>query len=221
MSITFIKQYRMKTLIKNIACSIGWIFSFFCPTLLSTMFRAFLSYIYTGFIKRHFARWGTGSVMEYKALHLRGLENIEIGERTDIARCAVLTVWDTCNASILKPFIKIGDDCHIGPYSHITAMNGISIGNGFLTGSNVLITDNAHGYFDSMNLVQPPAERALYSKGPVKIGNNVWLGNNVCILAGVVIGDGVVVAANSVVTKSVPEKTMVAGAPAKIVKRLD
>lgn len=211
----------MRTLIKNIACSIGWVFSFLCPSMLPTLLRAFLSYTYTGFIKRRFAQWGTGSVIEYKASKLRGLEYIEIGERTEIDKNAVLTVWKECGNPILKPFIKIGNDCHIGSGSHITAMNGISIGNGLLTGTNVLITDNAHGYFDRMNLIQPPAERFLYSKGPVKIGNNVWLGNNVCILAGVVIGDGVVVAANSVVTKSVPEMTMVAGAPAKIVKRLN
>ena len=59
------------------------------------------------------------------------------------------------------------------------------------------------------------------SKGEVEIGNNVWIGDKATILAGVVIGDNVIVAANSVVTKSVPSNTIVAGSPAKIIKQLD
>ena len=54
----------------------------------------------------------------------------------------------------------------------------------------------------------------------VKIGNNVWIGERSMILKGVEIGDGAVVAGASVVTKSVPANTVVAGNPAKIIKKL-
>ena len=84
-----------------------------------------------------------------------------------------------------------------------------------MTGSNVIITDNAHGRTDKTEMQKPPKERDLYSKGKVKIGNNVWIANNVCILPGVTIGDGVIIAANSVVTKSIPDYYVAADAPAK------
>ena len=64
----------------------------------------------------------------------------------------------------------------------------------------------------------PPVERPLVSKGKVKVGSNVWMGNNVCVLPGVTIGDGAVIAANSVVTHDVPSCSMVAGAPARVIK---
>ncbi|MBA2585639.1 MAG: maltose acetyltransferase, partial [Chthoniobacterales bacterium] len=51
------------------------------------------------------------------------------------------------------------------------------------------------------------------------IGDNVWIGMNAVILKGVAIGENSVVAAGAVVTKSVPENCVVAGNPAKIVKR--
>ena len=61
-----------------------------------------------------------------------------------------------------------------------------------------------------------------HSKGGVIIGNDVWLGTGCTIMSGVTIGDGVVVAACSVVTKNIPPYTIVAGNPAKqIRKRFD
>lgn len=56
------------------------------------------------------------------------------------------------------------------------------------------------------------------SKGPIIIGNDVWIGAQSLILSGVTIGDGAIVAANSVVTSDVPPYSIVAGVPAKVVK---
>ena len=97
----------------------------------------------------------------------------------------------------------------------------ISIGDYVLTGTNVFISDNSHGYTDSHSLHEPTTTRPIVSKGKVKIGNNVWIGNNVCIMAGVTIGDGVIIGANSVVTKDVPAYTVVAGVPATNVYKDD
>ena len=63
-------------------------------------------------------------------------------------------------------------------------------------------------------------DREIISKGPVKIGRNVWIGDKTTILGGVSIGDGAIVAANSVVTKDVPPFCVVAGVPARIIKDL-
>lgn len=56
---------------------------------------------------------------------------------------------------------------------------------------------------------------------PVNIGNDVWLGGKVTICPGVTIGNNVVVAASSVVIHDVPDNVMVAGNPARVVKKVD
>ena len=83
-----------------------------------------------------------------------------------------------------------------------------------------MITDNSHGRFCEQELNIPPNRRPIYSKGPVVIGNNVWLGEKSSIMPGVKIGNGVVVAANAVVTHDVPDNCIVAGVPAKIIKQI-
>lgn len=55
----------------------------------------------------------------------------------------------------------------------------------------------------------------------ITIGKNVWIGAHVTVLAGVTIGDNAVVAAGAVVNKDVPADTVVAGVPAKIIKKLN
>lgn len=118
-----------------------------------------------------------------------------------------------------KCLIQIGNNCTFGAYNHITSINSIVIGDGCLTGKWVSITDNAHGSTNKDQFLIPPSVRALQSKGPVIIGENVWIGDKATILPGVEIGDGAVVAANAVVTKNVPAYCVVAGIPAKIIDR--
>jgi acetyltransferase-like isoleucine patch superfamily enzyme len=64
-----------------------------------------------------------------------------------------------------------------------------------------------------------PIKRSLFSKGPVIIGDNVWIGDKATILPGVSIGNGAVIAANAVVTKDVPAYSVAAGNPARIIKQ--
>ena len=88
-----------------------------------------------------------------------------------------------------------------------------------LTGKWVTITDNSHGETDKDTLGMRPQKRTITSKGPVVIGNNVWIGDKATILPGVIIGDGAVIAANAVVTKDVPAYSVVGGNRAKIIMR--
>lgn len=120
----------------------------------------------------------------------------------------------------------IGDECKLGDAVHIVANDRVVIGDNCLMASKVFISDSSHGGYagaDSNEISTPdssPNERSMYTI-PVVIGDNVWIGENACILKGVHIGDGVVVGANSVVTRSVPNDSIVVGAPARVIKRFN
>ncbi len=110
----------------------------------------------------------------------------------------------------------IGDNVNVSDWVHIGALSSVTIGNGCLMGSKVLITDHSHGTVADIQLEAPvrPAERPLHSKGPVVIEENVWLGDSVVVLPGVRIGRNAIVGANSVVTHNIPDNTVWAGMPA-------
>lgn len=152
-----------------------------------------------------------------------GQRRIKIGNYTYFGHDSVLGCWEKYESSEgvehYEPEIIIGNHCSIGDYCHITAINKITIGDGLLTGRYVYIGDNSHGGLNMEEAQIPPVRRKLVSKGEVKIGNNVWIGDKATILAGVHIGNNVIVAANAVVTKDVPDNCLVAGVPAKIIKR--
>lgn len=151
---------------------------------------------------------------------LEGAQYISLGENTDIQQYTYLTAWDKCGDITFTPEINIGSDCHIGAFNHITCVNKIVIGDGFVSGKWVTITDNSHGNTELETLQMPVSKRPIVSKGPVIIGKNVWIGDKTTILPGVTIGDGVVIGANSVVTKDIPPYCVVGGNPAKILKQI-
>ena len=152
-------------------------------------------------------------------LDLKGGECITIGAKTIVGRNCILNCWTKYANVLYSPRIVIGKGCSIGEYNHISSIKEIIIGNGVLTGRYVYISDNNHGDCEYNTLLQEPYKRQLSSKGPVHIGNNVWIGDKVSILSGVKIGDGAVIAANAVVTRDVPAHSVVGGIPAKIIKR--
>ena len=98
-------------------------------------------------------------------------------------------------------------------------MNELIIGDNLLTGSYVSIIDNNHGKNKTIEeMMVPPSERDLYSKGPIHIGNNVWIGDKASIFGGVTIGDGAIIGANSVVTHDIPAYSVAVGNPAKVIR---
>lgn len=114
--------------------------------------------------------------------------------------------------------VWIGSKCSFNRSLTIYCADKISIGNNCLFGSNVLISDNDHGINPISNQVyrfQP-----LTSK-PVEIGDDCWIAEDVKILKGAIIGEKTIVAANSVVKGQFPGYCILAGCPARIVKRWD
>ena len=175
---------------------------------------------YTGYRSVAFKSFGRDSTIEPGQVALFGQKYISIGSHCHIATGCQIFATDSRGNERFHPEIIIGDYCHIGSNSHLTAISGIYLGNNVLTGKSILITDNAHGATDLKTLQEAPLSRPLVSKGPVRIGDNVWIGEKASIMPGVEIGEGCIVAANSVVTHNVPPYCVVGGIPAKILKRL-
>ena len=158
------------------------------------------------------------SVRFGRVSQLVGYKYVSIGYGTAFGDFLTLCAWDRYGRQLFSPQLSIGSNCWFGLWNHITCSNKVVIGDRILTGKWVTITDNSHGKTDIGTLKIPPIKRHIESKGPVIIGNDVWIGDKATILPGVNIGDGAVIAANSVVTKDVPPYCVVAGIPAKIVK---
>jgi acetyltransferase-like isoleucine patch superfamily enzyme len=81
-----------------------------------------------------------------------------------------------------------------------------------------VVTDADHRFDDPDT---PVTWQGFTSRGPTRLGDNVWLGANVVVTSGVTIGDRAVVGANSVVTRDLPAGTVAAGAPARALRALD
>ncbi len=110
----------------------------------------------------------------------------------------------------------------------------IEIGENFYSNHNLVILDCAKVKFGDNVFIAPncgfytaehPLDAETRNKGseyakPIIIGNNVWIGGGVQILSGVTVGNNSVVAAGAVVTKNVPDNSVVAGVPAKVIKSL-
>lgn len=115
----------------------------------------------------------------------------------------------------------IGKNCKLGDNVHIVANEKVIIGDNCLMASKIFISDTNHGEYSMVTIDSspdiPPDDRPLYMK-PVSIGNNVWVGENVCILLGTTIGNGCIIGANSVVSRDIPDRCIVAGSPAKVLK---
>jgi len=196
--------------------------SFIYPYKLSSKIKECKNYLYSFWIKRFLGCVGHGSRVSYPCiLQGGGNKNIRIGHNTSIQGHVVLGCWTQYGDNqFFNPSIIIGSHCNIGEYNQITACNGITIGDGLLTGRFVYIGDNSHGGLTREEAPIPPVKRKLFSKGEIRIGNNVWIGDKVTILAGVTIGDNVIIGANSVVTHDLPNNCVAAGVPARVLKKL-
>ncbi len=161
--------------------------------------------------------------------------HIRIGDHVVVYRnCDILATGDG--------HITIGDRCLLGSGFRLYCKHSVSIGNSVVISWNVFITDyDAHpidpddryqqiyhihrNFFPSFSTVpsleSPQEYKSAFVTRSVIIGDNVWIGANATILKGVHIGSGSIIGTGAVVTKDVPERTIVAGNPAVIVRTID
>jgi acetyltransferase-like isoleucine patch superfamily enzyme len=110
--------------------------------------------------------------------------------------------------------ISIGGGSLLNLNVMVAALHEVSIGEHCMLANGCLVTDANHRFDD---LARPVPWQGFTSKGPTRIGDNVWLGANVVVTSGVTIGERCVIGANSVVTTDIPAFSIAVGAPAKVV----
>lgn len=161
---------------------------------------------------------GAGSQVRWWGLKAASRGSLRIGKES-IIRCRV--DFDSPNGRVV-----IGNRCYIGA-SHLVCHTGISIGDDVIISWGVTIVDH-----DSHALAWDKRQDdvAQWKRGqkqwdsvfiaPVTIGDKAWIGFGVSVLKGVTVGEGAVLGARAVVTRDVPAYSVVAGNPARVVRRL-
>jgi acetyltransferase-like isoleucine patch superfamily enzyme len=120
-----------------------------------------------------------------------------------------------------EPVIVLEDNCHVGFGSILSARNRIYLERDVLVGQMVLVVDHNHAYED-INV--PVINQGITEGGKIRIGQGTWIGHGasiICPRGELVIGRNCVIAANSMVTRSIPDYSVVAGYPATIIRQYD
>ena len=111
--------------------------------------------------------------------------------------------------------VRIGEGCFLNLGVMVAAHELVEIGDHCMFANGCFVTDANHRFSD---LDMPITWQGFETKGPTRIGSNVWCGANVVVTSGVTIGDRCVIGANSVVTKDLPDYSIAAGAPATVLR---
>jgi acetyltransferase-like isoleucine patch superfamily enzyme len=151
-----------------------------------------------------FARW---------PLHGDVLEAFDDG-RLEIGANVLLEphVWLTAPA---PGRIRIGEGTFLNIGVMVAAVELVEIGAHCMLANGCFVSDGAHRFDDPD---KPVPWQGFTTKGPTRIGDNVWMGANVVVAGGLTIGERCVIGANSVVTHDIPAFSIAAGAPAKVLR---
>ncbi|MEJ2600885.1 MAG: acyltransferase [Anaerolineales bacterium] len=160
-------------------------------------------------------RLGHGAYLDTNTYLHACPQGIEIGEGTIVMHGAILHVYNF--RDMPHSGIKIGRNSLVGEYSVIRGQGGVTIGDRVYTSPFTQIIAVNHVFDDPE---RPFVDQGITAQGIV-IEDDVWLGANAVITDGVHIGKGAVVAAGAVVTKDVPAHTVVAGVPARPIKKIE
>lgn len=124
-------------------------------------------------------------------------------------------VWLTAAAGAR---IRIGGGSFLNLGVQVAAMERVEIGEHCMFANGCFVTDADHRFDDPE---RPVPWQGFTTKGPTRVGDNVWCGANVVITSGVTVGERCVIGANSVVNRDLPPRVIAAGVPAKVVREID
>lgn len=165
---------------------------------------------------RRFAHFGPDSYIAFPQTSIYGERAIHIGSDVLVGeRCSLIVGYDEDDALLPERGLVLGDRVVVGAGSTLTAHSSIVIGDDVWFGREVFISDAGHGYQDP----ETPIGRQLGEHRPVEIGEGSWIGHRAIILPGARLGRHVVVAAGAVVGGDVEDHAIVAGVPARVVRR--
>lgn len=114
--------------------------------------------------------------------------------------------------------IRIGAGSILNLGVQVAAVDLVEIGAHCMLANGCLITDANHAFGDAD---VPVPWQGFSSRGPTRIGGNVWCGAHVVVTSGVTIGERCVIGANSVVTEDLPPFSVAAGAPARVIRTIE
>ncbi|NLB65372.1 MAG: acyltransferase [Lentisphaerae bacterium] len=157
-----------------------------------------------------------------EGVKLLGPRHIRVGNDVTMAPFVILRAmtaypW-TQPPQTFSPEIVIGDNCFINRFSEISCVRRVVIGANTMIAQNCLIADHNHGYEDPQLSVRA---QPLTAEGEVHIGADSWIGANCTIAGNVRVGRHCVIAAHSVVIHDIPDYSVAAGSPAKIIRQYD
>jgi acetyltransferase-like isoleucine patch superfamily enzyme len=155
-------------------------------------------------------------------------KQISIGRGTKISRRSILQLYGggsiklglNCRImdyAMIQSYggnIEIGDDCSINPFCILYGHGGLKIGKGVRIASHAVLIPANHTFDD----LDTPIWRQPETRRGIVIEDDVWIGSGCKILDGVRIGRGSVIGAGAVVTSSLPEFSIAAGVPARVVR---
>ncbi|QAY74679.1 acyltransferase [Agromyces protaetiae] len=159
-----------------------------------------------------FAHFGKGSRILLPT-RLSGTEHMSVGDKVLIGAQSWLIVPEQREPG---PNIVLHDRVRMNQTS-ISAVARVELEEAVAIARGCYISDHSHG-FDDPDL--PIRDQPLGRVAPVLIKRGAWLGQNVVVLPGVTIGRGAVIGAGSVVRSDIPDRTVAAGAPARILREL-
>ena len=114
--------------------------------------------------------------------------------------------------------VRIGEGTFLNLGVMVASVDLVEIGSHCMLANGCFVTDGNHRFDDP---ALPITWQGFTTKGPTRIGDNVWLGAHVVVTSGVTIGEHCVIGANSVVTTDVPPGTVAAGAPARVIREIE
>jgi acetyltransferase-like isoleucine patch superfamily enzyme len=139
---------------------------------------------------------------------------IEIGAGTYVMHGSILHVYNF--RGLPQSGIRIGKQSLIGECNVIRGQGGVEIGDRVYTSPMVQMLAVNHVFQDPS---RPFIEQGITAEG-IRIEDDVWIGSGAIITDGVTVGRGAVIAAGAVVTRDVPPQTIVAGVPARVIRRV-
>ena len=113
--------------------------------------------------------------------------------------------------------VRIGGGTALNVGVMVAALDLVEIGEHCMFANGCVVTDADHRYDDPQ---RPVPWQGFTTKGPTRIGSNVWCGAHVVVTSGVTIGERCVIGANSVVTSDIPPFSVAAGAPARVIRTI-